>query len=305
MREATATDHEAIAALLTRVYPHEPPVTAEQISWIVGRADPERAKVVLVADADGAIVGFGYLRGAPPLPGLLLNLEVDPGHRRRGIATRLIEAVDAAAGSPGLPTMVSVLASDVGSLAFAARHGFVERDRRSESKLDLTTFDGDAFAEILERAAARGIRLAVMADIDSPDMRRRLFALANQVTGDMPSIDPMEPMTYDQFVAAWLEAAHSRPDLLVIGFDGDAPVAVSMITEFPGGMAYNWMTGVMPSHRGLGLGLTAKVEALRRAQASGIAEVWTENHTRNAPMLAINARLGYQPMPEVIQLVRG
>lgn len=98
---------------------------------------------------------------------------------------------------------------------------------------------------------------------------------------------------------------NSRPDLLVIGFDGDEPVAVAMVTEFPGGMAYNWMTGVMPSHRGHGLGLAAKVEALRRAKASGIAEVWTENHNRNAPMLAINARLGYEAMPEVIQLVRG
>jgi GNAT superfamily N-acetyltransferase len=304
-REATAADHEAIAALFTRVYPHEPPVTAGQISWLVGRADPERPKVVVVAEADGDIVGSAYLRGAPPLPGLILNVEVAPDHRRRGIATRLLEAVDAAAGPHRLPTTVSVLASDLGSLAFAARHGFVERDRRSESKVDLTTFDVDGFADVLQEAAARGIRFAVMADVDAPEMRRRLFALANQVTGDMPSIDPMEPMTYDQFVASWLEATNCRPDLLVIGFHGDEPVAVSMVTEFPGGMAYNWMTGVMPSHRGHGLGLAAKVEALRRAKASGIAEVWTENHNRNAPMLAINARLGYEAMPEVIQLVRG
>ncbi|NJD27710.1 MAG: GNAT family N-acetyltransferase [Chloroflexi bacterium] len=305
LREVGPSDHASIAAILTRSYPHEPTVTAEQIGWIIGRADPQRPKVALVAEAEGAIVGFGYLRGAPPLPGLLLNVEVDVSHRRRGIGTRLLEAVTTRAADHGLSTMVSVVAADTGSLAFAARHGFVERDRRSESKIDLSTFDVNAFADVLQRAADRRIRFAVMADIDTPEMRRRLFTLANQVTGDMPSVDPMEPLTYDQFVAAWLEGPSARRELLVIGLEDDDPVAVSMVTVFPGGIAYNWMTGVMPSHRGRGLGLAAKVEALRRAKAAGIDEVWTENHNRNAPMLAINARLGYEPMPEVVQLVRG
>jgi hypothetical protein len=45
-----------------------------------------------------------------------------------------------------------------------------------------------------------------------------------------------------------------------------------------------------------------KVEAVRRAQAAGFTHVRTDNHERNAPMLAINDRLGYRRLPAVIEL---
>jgi GNAT superfamily N-acetyltransferase len=64
------------------------------------------------------------------------------------------------------------------------------------------------------------------------------------------------------------------------------------------------MTGTMPAYRGQGLGLATKVEALRRAKAAGVTEVRTDNHERNAPMLAINRRLGYQTLPAIVWLVR-
>jgi len=57
-------------------------------------------------------------------------------------------------------------------------------------------------------------------------------------------------------------------------------------------------------HRGRGLGLAVKVEAPRRAKAAGMRELRTDNHSRNAPMLAINTRLGYRRLPGWIEVVR-
>ncbi len=58
---------------------------------------PER--IVLIADHEGAVVGYAYaglegndymaLRGPA---GVLYDLVVDPGHRRRGVGTLLMEA---------------------------------------------------------------------------------------------------------------------------------------------------------------------------------------------------------------------
>ena len=303
LRETTANDYAELSALFTKVYPNDPPLAPETMKWLMERGDPERPNARIVAEADGRIVGSGYLRGAPPLPDLLLNIEVDPAHRRRGIGTRLLGAIDAA-DDRRLPTLMMIVETDAGSLAFARHHGFVDRDRQSESVLDLAAFDPDAFADARDAAVRRGITFKTMAEVDSPEMRQRLFLMGDRVSQDMPTRDPIPPMTYDAFVSSWLEAPQSRPDLLVIGFDGDEPVAVSMVNVYPNGTGYNWMTGTVASHRGQGLGLATKVEALRRAKAAGVTEVRTDNHERNAPMLAINQRLGYTFLPAIVWLVR-
>ena len=60
------------------------------------------------------------------------------------------------------------------------------------------------------------------------------------------------------------------------------------------GRAANAGTGVIPGFRGRGLGLLMKQHSLARAAAVGITRVITQNDDTNAPMLAINARLGYE-----------
>ena len=51
----------------------------------------------------------------------------------------------------------------------------------------------------------------------------------------------------------------------------------------------------MRAYRGRGLGLLVKQHSLARAAELGITSVVTQNDDTNAPMLAINRRLGYQP----------
>ena len=52
---------------------------------------------------------------------------------------------------------------------------------------------------------------------------------------------------------------------------------------------------VTPAFRGRGLGHLMKQVSLTRAAASGITRVITQNDDTNAPMVAINERLGYTP----------
>jgi GNAT superfamily N-acetyltransferase len=304
VRETRPADHEAIAVVLTRAYPTEPPIDGETVTWALARVDADRPHASLVAEVGGIIVGSAFLRGVPARPGLMLNLEVDPAHRRRGIGTRLLDAAVANVGETPLTMWTVISEEDVGSLMFAADHGFVERDRMFESSLDLTTFQTDAFREAREHALARGIRFTTLSAEDRPALRRQLYELTDQLDRDIPSVEPLQSSTYEEWVSGWLEAPHSRPDLLAIAFDGDRPVAVSSIIVMPDGTAFNHMSGVLASHRGQRLGLAVKVEALRLAQEAGIGEVRTDNHARNGPMLAINARLGYRPRPNFIELAR-
>jgi GNAT superfamily N-acetyltransferase len=304
LREPRTSDHEAIARLLTRAYPTEPTISKELVAWSYGRADPRRPFGRTVAELDGAIIGSGYLRGVPSMAGLLLNVEVDPDHRRRGIGTRLLAAVLAAVGQTDLAAWSMVSEADVGSLAFMAHHGFVERDRMFESALDLRAFEPEAFDDVLDAARAGGIRFEPFSDVDNPRMRRRLHLLTDELNHDVPSSVAVTSSSFEEWVGAWLIAPHSRPDLIVVAFDAAEPVAVSAIIVNVDGTALNHMSGVRRSHRGRGLGLAVKVEALRRAKEAGITEIRTDNHVRNAPMLAINAHLGYQRLPGYIELAR-
>ncbi|MFD1731357.1 hypothetical protein ACFSC4_10230 [Deinococcus malanensis] len=40
---------------------------------------------------------------------------------------------------------------------------------------------------------------------------------------------------------------------------------------------------------------------MRQAASAGVRELWTGNATTNAPMLALNTRLGFRPRPAYIE----
>jgi GNAT superfamily N-acetyltransferase len=55
-------------------------------------------------------------------------------------------------------------------------------------------------------------------------------------------------------------------------------------------------TGTLRAYRGRGLARLAKLGVMRRLAELGVTLALTENDETNAPMLAINQRLGYRPM---------
>ena len=70
------------------------------------------------------------------------------------------------------------------------------------------------------------------------------------------------------------------------------------------GGAYNENTVVHPDFRGRKIARALKVLAARYALQNGATRLETDNDTRNAPILAINRRMEYQPLPGRYWLVR-
>jgi len=69
-----------------------------------------------------------------------------------------------------------------------------------------------------------------------------------------------------------------------------------VVTEHESERGYQWGTLVRPDHRGHRLGLAVKVANLRRLQETRpqITTLVTFNADVNAPMVAVNERLGYR-----------
>ena len=60
---------------------------------------------------------------------------------------------------------------------------------------------------------------------------------------------------------------------------------------------FNAFNGVRREYRGRGIALALKLLAIDFCRRSGAARIRTNNDSENAPMLAINRRLGYVPEP--------
>ena len=90
----------------------------------------------------------------------------------------------------------------------------------------------------------------------------------------------------------------------LLAVSGEALIGFAAVNLFPENQdACNATTGVIREYRGRKIALALKVLAARYARQHGARTVRTDNDSRNAPILAINRRMGYQPQPGTYQLV--
>jgi GNAT superfamily N-acetyltransferase len=77
--------------------------------------------------------------------------------------------------------------------------------------------------------------------------------------------------------------------------DGRAVAISYTAVDLPRARAANAFTGVLPEQRGQGLARLVKLAVIRHLAEAGVTFLVTENDETNAPMLAVNARLGFRP----------
>lgn len=146
------------------------------------------------------------------------------------------------------------------------------------------------------RSAPEGIRLTSLAEFpDDQDTRRRLYTLVRQGVLDTPGhegdFEPFE--VFDQHIfgpSYWTEA-----DSQLIALDGEQWVGLSSLRRgsVPQQSSFG-LTVVQPSHRGRGIALALKQQAILLARQRGDRTILTNVHPDNIAMRAVNARLGFR-----------
>ncbi len=303
------TDFPRIAALRNTVDPE--PITAGQLQeWEEQIPEGQIRRRVVAVDQDGLIVGFNDTGWDPWMaPGLFdLRVLVDPARRRQGIGALLYD--DAlqfaqARGATRFQARVRDTADD--GLRFARHRGFVIDRQVFESTLDLATFDERRFAGRIEAAEAAGIRFFTLADLGNTlEAQRRLYDLNARVGMDVPGSENYQSfMPFEVFRATVCAASWYRADGQIVAADGDHWIGMAAVGYFEQTRSmYNMITGVDRAYRGRGLALALKLLSIRCARAYGAIYLRTNNDSRNAPMLAINRKLGYRPEPGYYVVVR-
>lgn len=224
--------------------------------------------------------------------------------RRHGLGTALYERALTWAqerGARRLTTWFMEHGPGDPAVAFFRHHGFDELERSQPSSLDLAAWDPARFAGAIERATWNGVRLFTYAEAgDTDDNRRRLYALAMPINHDMPrnDPDPGQDAPFEDWVKRF-ERPDWTPELQFLAEKDGQWVGLTKIGQLPDKphIGRTWSTGVLREHRGQGIALALKVAVLETARERGIRIVATDNHEDNAPMLAINRKLGFVADP--------
>ncbi len=100
---------------------------ADDVRWLLER-DPD---ALLLADAAGAVVG-SLVAGWDGWRGTFYRLAVDPGHRRRGLATQMIRAGEEHLRALGAKRLNAIVESEeADAMAFWASAGYELQTGRS------------------------------------------------------------------------------------------------------------------------------------------------------------------------------
>lgn len=298
IREAvTDEDLGHMVAIIGRVSPDNP-MSIEEARWQDAQYPGGKRFVALL---DGQPVGCGgagrvYMY-AEDFPALWGNISVLPEHRRRGVGSALLEAISGVARARGKPDLYGRTTSDrPESIAFLDHRGFREVERMKVVRLELAGLAVPAID------APAGITISSLAE--RPDLADGLHAVAVEALPDIPGDDRMDPGTAEEFRARDVDRAILPPWGYAVAIDDATGEVVGyanlMLVAGNPGLAWNAMTAVRRAWRGRGVASALKRATIAWAAANGLEAIETANDIGNAPMRAVNRRLGYVPMPDEI-----
>jgi len=269
-------------------------------------------KLALAAWRDGGVVGGAALtfplRDNTSL--VYLDVFVPAVHRRTGVGTALMDRASSIARDAGRTRLFAEGMWGVDEQTSASTE-FLSAMRFQVDLVDAVR-QLDLPGNVPDAPVAAGYTLRSWRNEcpeecldDYADLRRRLISEAPN--GEVGLEE--EYWDAERVRAEEADLRRSRRQVqVVVAVDGSGALAGHTQLVFSGDSdnAYQWDTLVLPEHRGHGLGLTLKSEAMRAAAdlLAGRRRIITYNAASNAPMIAVNEALGYRQVAWCGEFIR-
>jgi mycothiol synthase len=284
---------------------------AEWRYWENLMKDPTLLRVCVDAP-DGSIAAIGDIgvgSMARPDRSQFVGMTVLASHRRKGIGTALLEALENEARRREVPKLLAgANEGEKFALDWALDHGYRAIGRRIASYVELAGFEPTQFAEALDRSRAAGIEITSFAETlagkgaaAQEQWWRALYAAEAPMWEDIPFATPTPHWPWDRFYEA-STSGQMLMDLSLVAYAGEAVAGLTTTGKSKDRDGWTWMTGTAREHRGRGVARALKVEALTRAKRKGLRAMGTTNDEPNKSMRGINAKLGYQTLPAHVEL---
>jgi GNAT superfamily N-acetyltransferase len=288
------------AELVGSVFPQPNAITETTIKHYV-ESTPVRSQLGVWVAYDGAdLVGWadGALRWSVAEEGVTeLWVAVRADRRGEGLGRELYaRAKDhvLAIGAREIGTFARL--DEPESIEFATRRGFQEARREYSWALDLEA------ADHAPPAVPDGVQIVRLKELRGRD--RELFELYDEAHSDMPSDHP-HVLDFEEWRAETLENPELDFEASSVVLVDDRFASFAWITsDRVGGGGSHELTGTLREYRGRGLARLAKEATIHWAAEVGLRFLVTSNDNTNAPMLALNERLGYAPRTTIIELTK-
>lgn len=291
VREFRADDAEQVAAVRRAAAPHLV-CTGEAVAWEAAKAPAAmRLRWFVAEDGGGRVTGCvdtGLKVESAEDGHAFLHTAVHPDALGRGTGGALVAAAEEYLSGLAVSEVHTWVADEEHSRGFAERRAYVRSRSARFLGLDLAGAELPAPPDPLPA----GVELRTAADF--ADDLRPLYEADVECVADEPADVVAAAAPFED----WLLLNWARPD-----FDAglttvalvDGKVAAYSVAQVDGHDRYSsGMTGTRRAFRGRGLATLAKTDSLRRAREAGYLHAFTGNDADNAPMLAVNERLGYR-----------
>lgn len=297
---ADGPDRAAFVAIVNAVTPDDP-AALDQMDW-EDATYPGTAR--FLARLGERVVGAataGRIYVMPPdYHDYWASIVVRPDARRQGVGSALLATVSdvaAAAGKTGLQLRAWEHRPE--GIAFLEHRGFSELERARMVRLPLAGLARPIVAP------PDGIRLTTLAE--HPDLVAQVHDIALEAFDDIPGGDePMAAGDLAEFRARDIDRPGIPADGFFVAVDDatGAAVAYASLLFLPASTTVAWhdMTAVRRAYRGRGLATVLKQATIAWAIDHGLEALETGNDVENAPMRAVNARLGYAPLPDELTM---
>lgn len=308
IRERLPEEAAVDAAIRNAAYPPDLHVTLQEVlSWEQGD-QPEDSAIRLLALVGERAVGTGRAVHRPRMhpPGrFVIDIAVRPEYQKRGIARRLYHQLLQRARAAGArEAACRVRQMELAGLeSWLAAEGFHQAFRMREWELRLADIDVQAYALFGRRVEEQDIALVALSDWLDSRREHRLWLLYNRVRRDVPFGAAIDELPFEHF-EQMLRGPQWLLGCLTIAVHDGQPIGFAILTHDAPGRARSWLVGVDTTWRNHGVATAVKARSARLARDRGYISIRATNHLDNPPMLAVNERLGYRPLPDVITLVK-
>jgi GNAT superfamily N-acetyltransferase len=298
IRPATSDEDLAHLARLVCTVTPDFPTSLADMRWSDEKYPGGRRFLAWLNGVPVGSGGVGRMYIYPPeYEGLWGNVVVLPEYRRQGVGSAILATIATATQAAGKTLLLGRVTADrLDAIDFLDRRGFAEYERMKAVRLDLAAVAADRID------APVGV---VITSLDErPDLVDGIYRVAVESYPDIPGEGPTAPPTLEEFRILEID----RPTIPAGGFAIALDAATGSVIGYASLMimagnptvAWHGMTAVARSWRGRGVASALKRATILWAGANGLHALETANDEANAPMRAVNGRLGYQPIPDEI-----
>jgi mycothiol synthase len=231
-------------------------------------------------------------------------VEVLPEYTKRGIGNLLYQTLLENLTPHNPSQLLSNTREDKYGLEFLQRRGFVEKMRTWENRIDVSAYDHTPHQPLRGQLEAQGIHIINLEQFLERFTPQDYYRLNQTLSRDVPRLYPMTERSFEEW-ASWnlngSKVLHQGTFFAVL--DGE-PIGMSQLFKSDGEYITIGLTGVLRQQRGKQLALVLKTTCLEWAKAEGYPEVRTWNDSNNAPILALNSKLGFVRCPTWIECVK-